>query len=60
MKPAETGRSRAIIFAFRARQPEEGPRLVHCIGKAGKATVQGDQIEKIAMLPGRAVGLMFN
>ena len=45
-----------LIFAGVVWQTKEGPRLVKDVGEAGQAAIEGNQIEKIAMLPGRGVG----
>jgi hypothetical protein len=45
-----------LMFAGVLWQTKEGPRLVKDIGEAGQAAIEGDQIEKIAMLARRGVG----
>jgi len=42
------------------RQSEESPCLAQRIAQAVEAAVEPDQVEQIAMLAGRGVGLMFN
>ena len=40
----------------RARQGEEGARLVERVAQGAKAAIERDQIEEIAMLAGRGIG----
>jgi hypothetical protein len=42
------------------RQAEESARFGENIGKAIETAAQCDQVEKIAVLAGGSVGLMFN
>ena len=43
-----------------SRQGEKNPRLIHGVAKQGQIAVVSDQIEEIAVLAGRSVGLMLN
>ena len=42
------------------RQGEKAARFVHRFAKAVQIAVETDQIEQIAMLAGRGIGLMYN
>jgi len=45
---------------FGPRQGEEAPRLVECVVQRRQALIGGDQIEQVAVLARRRIGLMFN
>jgi hypothetical protein len=49
-----------LVFTGVVWQAKECPRLVEDVGEAGQPAIEGDQIEKIAVLSGGSVGLMFN
>ena len=42
------------------RQGEKAARLVHGLAKTVQVAVEADQVEQIAMLAGRGIGLMCN
>ena len=42
------------------RQGEKAARFVHRLAKIAQVAVEADQVQEIAMLAGRVVGLMFN
>ena len=46
------------MFTGVVRQTKEGSRLVKDVGEGVQPAIEGDQIEKITMLPRRSVGLM--
>ena len=47
-------------FRLGWRHAEKGPGLVGDVLEVDEATGLADDVEKIAMLAGRGVGLMFN
>jgi len=49
------GEDRVALVAGRWRQGEEALCFLDGLAKAGVAPVQADQVEKVAMLPGRGI-----
>jgi hypothetical protein len=49
-----------VWFRLRSRQAEKVPGLVGDVAEIGKAAARADDIEEVAVIAGRRVGLMFN
>jgi hypothetical protein len=47
-------------LGLRTWQGEEATRLAHGITQGAESAAQTDEVEEIAVLTGRGIGLMFN
>jgi len=52
------GRRRGFSAALAPGQRQEKGRLVHRLAQAGEVAIEADQVQQIAMLAGRGIGLM--
>jgi len=49
-----------VWFRLRSRKAEKVPSLIGDVAEIGKATALADDIEEVAVIASRRVGLMFN